>query len=297
MVPLRQEASLQSKFSTAAAAVPCLETSILPSGASPLLILTDWYECLHGGQPLVAGLQRLSQSLAARSICLSRHSRESPQTTQVLTTNDLEIMASSIAGGQSYAHCVLGIYIDRPKAGSVWLSSAVQERISPRLQEFQAQNKIAETAVIPLAVGDKQIDYLELHFVGFLSDAAAALLNSLAEALSRTWMCRSPGLFAGAISAHEGKPQAGSVPKEILSRTNPYGLTRSQVRVCVVLRQGLNTKSTCSELMISEATLRSHLRSIYRKTCTRSFTELVSKLLMEPRFSFGQEAHWPRRTA
>lgn len=177
----------------------CMKVSIDRQDVDPLSILTNWYEFLHRPQLLEVGLQRLAKDLGAWAVCLSRHSRELVGAPEVLTSGEPEIISSSADVDRSYAHCVLGIYIDRPRAGSVWLSSAVQERINTRLQECQAKHNISELAVIPLTIGNKQIDYLELHFARPVSDEAAALLNALADALGRAWISRSPGLFVQAI--------------------------------------------------------------------------------------------------
>ncbi|TNC59036.1 helix-turn-helix transcriptional regulator [Rubellimicrobium roseum] len=258
---------------------------------NPILALASWCECLQGKQPLRAGLRQLSKALGARSVCLSRHSRELVRVAQVLTFEEPEITASFANVDRSFAHCVLGVHIDHPRVGSVWLSSTVEEWTDPALLEFQDKRNIAETVVIPLASEGKRVDYLELHFAQPLTDTVVALLGSFGDALSRTWATRNPGLFAEAILVDGGKHQVSSAQGDLLSPANPFGLTRCEFRICALLKQGIGAETICDQLMISPATLRSHYRRIYKKTHTRSPTELAFAILAPPRLSIDQLSH------
>ena len=65
----------------------------------------------------------------------------------------------------------------------------------------------------------------------------------------------------------------------ILGTSNPARLSRAEFRVCLLLSRGLSVKGVTVELGLSEATIRSHLRSIYSKTQTSGLAELVYRIL------------------
>ncbi len=61
--------------------------------------------------------------------------------------------------------------------------------------------------------------------------------------------------------------------------SNPANLSRAEFRVCLLLSHGLSVKGVTDELRLSEATVRSHLRSVYSKTETTGHAELLYRIL------------------
>lgn len=240
--------------------------------------IASWCECLQGRLPLMTALKQLAEGLGARAVCLSRHSREPGGGVRAVIYNVPSAARSSLEVTRSYAHCVLGRYVDRPRPASVWFASLVEGQDDPALAVFQARARIAETVVVALALEDKWADYIEIHFALPPAGGAQTLFNSLADTLSRTWIRRSPGLFSDAILANQAQDRPRH-REPILSTANPARLSRAEFRVCVLLSRGLNTASVCSELSISHSTLKAHLRSIFAKTETTSMVELLYLLL------------------
>jgi DNA-binding CsgD family transcriptional regulator len=187
-------------------------------------------------------------------------------------------MRAGVEVTRSYADCVLGRYVDRPRPASVWFSSLTEERDDPALEVFQERARIAETVVIALALEEKWADYLEIHLPSAPGSGAQGLFNTLADTLSRTWVRRSPGLFSDAMLASRATVHP-RLREPILSMGNPARLSRAEFRVCVLLSRGLNSAAVCSELAISPSTLKAHLRSIFAKTETSSVVELLYLLL------------------
>ncbi|MEP0563848.1 MAG: helix-turn-helix transcriptional regulator, partial [Paracoccaceae bacterium] len=60
---------------------------------------------------------------------------------------------------------------------------------------------------------------------------------------------------------------------------NPANLSRAEFRVCLMLSKGLPVKGVVQELGTTEATVRSHLRSIYSKTNVHGMAELLYLIL------------------
>ncbi|TNC66587.1 helix-turn-helix transcriptional regulator [Rubellimicrobium roseum] len=241
--------------------------------------IAKWCEGLQGRQPLVTALRQVAIALGAQSACLSRHARAPIRAAQVVAFQEPEVFASGPEAGRSFAHCVLGAYVDRPRPASVWLSSLADERNDPALLVFQEKAGIAETVIIALALEEKRIDYLELHFQAALDAATIELLDAVASALSRIWITRKPGLFAEAILSGRSKRAVSPVQGRLLSTANPARLSRAEFRICLLLSQGLNQVGICNELSISPATYRTHLRNVLRKTGVSTLPELLYALL------------------
>lgn len=240
--------------------------------------IASWCECLQGRLPLVTALKQLAEGLDARAVCLSRHVREPGGAARAVTFNVPALTRPGLEVTRSYAHCVLGRYVDRPRPASVWFSSLTEGHDDPALAVFQERARIAETVVVALALEEKWADYIEIHFAGAPAGGSQGLFNTLADTLSRTWIRRSPGLFSDAILASQA--QARPWPREpLLSTANPARLSRAEFRVCVLLSRGLNNAAVCSELAISPSTLKAHLRSVFAKTGTTSMVELLYLLL------------------
>lgn len=264
-----------------------LPTAARPDRLGLIDAVASWCECLQGRQPLMAVLQQLVEGLGARAVCLSRLSR-GPGTARAVIYNVPVAGRRAEKVTRSYAACVLGPYVDRPRAASVWFSSLAEEGADPALAVFQKRARIAETAVVTLTVDHKWVDFLEIHFGSQIGSAAAGLLNMVGSTLSRTWANRSPGLFSDAVLASQAESKLG-FRDPLLSTANPARLSRAEFRVCLLLSRGLNAAAVCGELDISPSTLKAHLRSVFAKTETTSMAELLFQLLTrlrpEPRLS------------
>jgi DNA-binding CsgD family transcriptional regulator len=238
-----------------------------------------WCEALHGRQPLLTALGRMAAGLGARAACISRHSKGSTLPAKALLFNGARSGRTGDQLLRSYAGCVLGRYVDRPKVASVWLSSMAEEHGDPALSTFQQRARIAETVVITLAVEEKWVDYLEFHFGTPVAGSTQAMMNMLADTLSRTWLRRNPGLFSENLLVRNAASRAKDLREPVLSPANPARLSRAEFRVCLLLSRGLNTKAVCAELEIGAATLKAHLRNIFAKTKTTCLAELIFQLL------------------
>ena len=64
----------------------------------------------------------------------------------------------------------------------------------------------------------------------------------------------------------------------IMTAANPLGLSRSEYRVCMMIRQGYLAKRIAQELVVQECTVRTHLRSIYGKAGVSGHVELLHRL-------------------
>ncbi len=89
--------------------------------------------------------------------------------------------------------------------------------------------------------------------------------------------------FAALLLLVGEAPQSRSLDPGILKGL--YGLTSAESRIAAQLAKGVDLASICSLFHLSCNTVRSQLRSVFRKTGTASQPELVSRLLAGPFFN------------
>jgi DNA-binding CsgD family transcriptional regulator len=237
-----------------------------------------WCECLQGRGALRAALKQISVCIGSEAIALTRVPKagDRQNRSMIYDRRSENINVGNLS--RSYSGCVLGRYHLKPKVGTIWQKTNIEDDIDPVLENFQKRRNLSELVVIPLLVDGKFIDFIELHFERRLSEAQMEMLSVLASTLTSTWAKRANGLFSEFALERPVAPSDRSHSEPILSFRNPAGLSRAEYRICLLLSHGLSTKSLCSELTISASTLRSHLRSIYDKTHTTCRSELIFDL-------------------
>ena len=177
-----------------------------------------------------------------------------------------------------FAAALLGDSLHGAQEGAVfvmasdWSDSDRTEALEP----FALQ----DVAVLALANEGESSDFMELHFARRLPDHDRILLQMLGPVLSRSWRDRVPGLAAALLSRNPF-PVRTDAPAEqanILSASNPAGLTRSEFRLCLLVQEGGLPDQVAATLGITKSTFRSHLRAIYLKTGVTGHVELVHLL-------------------
>lgn len=252
--------------------------------------IAQWCECLHGNAPLTRALAQLVESLGAEAGLLSRASRSQGGETKVISFDRITARGTRNKLERSFARSVLGLYFDKARPGTTWFKSMIDINADPALENFHSRRKMAELVVIPLATTDQSIDFLEFHFAGKPQAHHQALLNMLAETLTRTWQNRAPGLFTDALLRVQTVNKVCQPGVPILSMENPARLSRAEYRVCVMLNRGKSTEGVREELGISNSTLRTHLRNIYAKTDTHNMGELMYLLMSAEPFAADETA-------
>ncbi len=266
----------------------------LSQGLGPDLRVLDgiasWCGALHGSMGLDDALGALAQAISADLAVLSRDARSDGKPRIVA---DFDIKSADRTFDQirrAYAPDVLGSYLGKMQRGSSWFLSDHQDdadfECSSGLASWRLSRGIVDVAVVGLESTGLQHDYLEFHFTRVLTRSDKEGLEGLLPVLVRAWSGRKTGLVTQAqiddrimearvaAKANKVKPDA-----PLLGTSNPAKLSRAEFRVCLLLSRGLSTKGVTDELSLSEATVRSHLRSIYSKTETTGLPDLVYRLL------------------
>lgn len=238
-------------------------------------------EASQGRVTLLEALQRIGFQLRAEAAAMcrvdlspeNRSERAICHATKRSWTQDLGSFEVSFAAG------VCGEDLASAQIGTVWRGTYEDFDTKERLATIFRSRRLSETIIIPLQKNKSWGDFLELHFCDPVSNSFIDYLELLGPVLAGCWKSRSPGLFACSALSHRPARHGSSGHRPILSVENPYRLSRAEYRVCLMLSRGLNNKTVVSELSVSMATLRTHLRNIYAKTDCASQPELVHKLL------------------
>ena len=114
-------------------------------------------------------------------------------------------------------------------------------------------------------------------------DGDTALLADVAAMAIPVWAMRRAGLVINTITALQKVAEARPAEDEvisgcILSARNPAGLTPTEFRVALALRDGHSPAVIGENLSMAMPTVRTHLRNLYAKTGLRGMHELTHRL-------------------
>lgn len=265
--------------------------------------IASWCGALHGSMSLSDALGGLSEAISAQAAILSRDARSDGKSrlVAVYDTRDSDREAEQVR--RAFSPDVLGAYYGRMRRGAAWFLSDHQDDHdfvnTNGLSSWRIARGIVDIVVVALESSGLQHDFLEFHFDKSLTRAEKQELEALLPTLVRAWSGRKTGLVTQAqideriLNARAAAQASRIKPDEpILGVANPAHLSRAEFRVCLLLSRGLSVKGVTDELGLSEATIRSHLRSIYAKTGAAGLPELVYRLLSnvstDAGFAFAQ---------
>ena len=252
--------------------------------------IASWCGAVHGSMHLSDALAAISEAIGCEVAAISREGRADGHGRLVAAHDARESDCDAVSFKRAMAEDVLGDFYNRVRAGTVWfLSDHVHDpdfRTSTGLNGWLLSRGIEEIVVVALESSGLQHDYLEFHFDQPVSRSEKAEFESVMPTLVRAWSGRKTGLVTQAqmdermVRARRRAEEARIKPSEpILGVSNPAKLSRAEFRVCILLSRGLSIKAVTEELGLTESTIRSHLRSIYAKTYTKSLAELLYRLL------------------
>ena len=164
---------------------------------------------------------------------------------------------------RSQARDVFGEVLLSLRPGAVNLAS--------ELDSCAELGELSDLAAVVLTHDDATTIVLELQF-----DRRALAHNVV---LLQAMM---PGLVAAWRQPQQTQPhaprRAADAGADLLAPDNPAGLTRSEFRICLLMREGHMPAAIMQELGITRATFRSHMRAVFLKTGTSGQLELTHML-------------------
>lgn len=245
-----------------------------------------WTECLHGVGSLRDTLAQFARDIGARVVLVHR---------DCLETGRQRTIASSDAGaaaGERPLVRALGasLIATDPRAvvpGTLWslgeLDAARQDALDPRVLRWMDDRGLREAVVVPLGRDGGSLDILEFYLPAPLA-ARASGLSLLARLTAGSWARRDEARIARllrttpAVEARGGSPEPVANP---LSPDNPWGLTAAEMRICALIRAGIDAGDIGARISVSQSTVRSHLRSIYAKGGVSGQVGLVRHLMAD----------------
>ncbi|WP_081894602.1 helix-turn-helix transcriptional regulator [Ruegeria halocynthiae] len=184
---------------------------------------------------------------------------------------------------QAQAELILGACLKTAKTGSIWKLSDLTdaEGIPSLLCRDKIPSGLGEAIVVPLEVSAGHCDHLELHYQHRPARHNLDLVTVLASTLASGWGHRPPGSISAKLNQFRGHGVRAIGDAEltpILDPENPAALSRSEFRVCAMMKEGMTVKVISSTLSVCPATVRSHLSSIFSKTGASNQVELLHLL-------------------
>ena len=233
--------------------------------------IVSWCEALNGSVSLQSALTELVSGLGAEAGVIVR--------TQMNDQRPVRIAMCDLARDtrhrplqRTFADAYFGPLIHRARSATVWHARAHADDSTgdPSLAVWQAARKMKEFVALILSSGTQTRDHIELHFRDFLSPGCESTIAAMLPDMVRVWASRKVGLITRSIINHrpgESLGFRGGTKEKVLDSDNPLRLSRAEFRVCLLLGRGLRVQAVASELSLSEATIRTHLRKIGRASC------------------------------
>ncbi len=247
--------------------------------------LADWVEALHGHGEVSAALDEFVLLFKCEAAILVRFAQGSQHPICLARAVSIPQQAFPPRVALPFAQNMLSAHLGIAKPGAVWTHSDADDRAlwkkSYQLNERMKAHSVRDLALVALQSHCGKWDFLELQFAAYISANERALIELLAHSLAKTWRSRLPGIalkLQHLSRFTRSRPVTEYRGVAILDVDNPAGLSRSEYRICCLIREGMAAKKIAGELDIQESAVHSHLHSIHSKTDTSGQMELLHRL-------------------
>lgn len=252
--------------------------------------IAAWCGGLHGAMALADALEALARGFGAECAALSRHLKTEDRARTVAVFDAQRADPDRPRLTRPLAADVLGYLYDPARGATLWFLTDLADDphwdTTEPLIRWQTARDMGEVVVILLERNGRQTDVIEFHFPTPLERSEKLDFETLLPTLVRSWSGRRTGLVTQAgMDVRMARARASAAAERfqwdepLLGMANPARLSRAEFRVCLLLSRGLSVKGVTDELGLTEATIRTHLRSIYAKTETSSLAELLYRIL------------------
>ena len=240
-------------------------------------VASQWAHSVNTGKGLDSVLTDFQKLVSADTVQVVRQMRHFDRTRMIARQAETD---GKLFGRptRSFASAMLGDMLHKTHCGTLFLMTALLS--DSDTQDYLEPLGLRDVGIVSLSNEDDCTDFLEFHFNFRILDHDRQILHVLGPVLSKSWSDRTAGV-AAALLARNPFPTAQASEKafeNILSTSNPAGLTRSEFRLCILVQEGGLPDKVAEVLQISKSTFRSHLRSIYSKTGVTGHVELVHLL-------------------
>ncbi|AXI43422.1 helix-turn-helix transcriptional regulator [Sulfitobacter sp. SK011] len=250
-------------------------------------IIADWAYALNENGEITDVLGRIAMLVHAEAVMIVRISNVE-QRSRIVGHFGMQTGKIWPPTPRTFAGLVIGAFINTAKVGSIWklTESNPFEFAGTSADAVDIPAGIAEVIASPLESVRGHIDLIEFHFKHRPAEHNLNLLIMLLGTLAVAWGRRTPALVAKKLS----QSQRASISRvtddsrcTILDCDNPARLSRSEFRVCSLLKEGMTVSVISESLSVRPATVRSHLSSVFSKTGMSGQVELLHELNRTPK--------------
>ncbi|MGK7651979.1 response regulator transcription factor [Roseovarius sp. B08] len=243
-------------------------------------LVADWTQALNGKGDLGDILKRLMRLVKADVALIARVSL-TDKTTKYVARCTLQDGGAWPQQPRTCARQLFGDWLATARNGSVWKLSDLSKDTAINPVSGALMVHVSEVAVCPLEKTTRRVDVLEFHFRQTPAQHDVDLLTMLASTLASCWHKRLSGLVSKTLARKRNFTcinASGESDVAILDIENPAQLSRSEFRVCTLLKDGMTVNVIAKALSVAPATVRTHLSSVFSKTSTCNQVELLHLL-------------------
>jgi len=251
-----------------------------------LKAIARWSEALQKHDRLEEAIDLVARTVGAELSLMLRFTANNRRPARLCVSGALAARFTAHPEAGEFSRLMLADYMAAARTGSVWVLSEhdrdATDRAGPNTARWMARAHIRDAVTVVLGRDEAATDLLEMQFTARLTRARLDFIRVFAASLADSWGRRQHGLVPDLLRhrrQHLTLLARHDAETDLLDPSNPAGLTRSEYRVCLLLKRGLRPAAVRKELGVSQSTLRTHLRHIYAKTENEGQVDLVFRLL------------------
>ena len=245
-----------------------------------------WVEALHGTGCPRAALEAFSGLAQARVVHVYRLCLDSGRR-QTIATLDHDPAQEQRPLVRPLGPSLVPGDPRRTRPGTLWtlseLDPASLDALDARGRRWMEDRGFRDAALVPLGLSGSALDLVEFYSFAGIGRRQRADCEALASLSAEMWGRRPKGRISAWLRATAplGGRAAEGPTGNPLSPANPWGLTGAELRICSLIRDGVDPAEIVAHTGNSVSTVRSHLRSIYSKAQVTGQVGLVRALLAD----------------
>ncbi len=248
-------------------------------------LLTNWTAALIDREDFSDVIEGLARQVGGANVAVYRMMRDTGAVRMIAGASCLPDRRRAEIPSGELSSFMLERHSESALPGTIWRLSELRD--DPRYpgsraeREWDMNRKVCEVSLIVMEQTREHIDLIEIVFEEPPNRHKELPTSLITQSMAEAWEKRTSGIIARMIAAYGrkrgGVEDAGDTVA-VLDPSNPFSLSRSELRVCQLLGTGLKPLEIATELGVSIATVRTHLRNSFAKTNTSGQVELVTRL-------------------
>ena len=237
---------------------------------------------MQGRGSLRNSIQQLASVTGADVVGISKHPTTSDKATTIAVFDKSAGKLFSPRQWVPYASEIMGSAAQSAASGSLWAKSEA-ENVDLLKSRSASSNVPVPKEVVSITIENvaEAFTTIEFQYNFYPRPSGIMALKVLAQHITQAWQNRIPGVSVAPIvcALDDDQKEIQIAGKQILTHENPYGLSKTEFRICFLLRSGAKIKNIAKTLGSQEKTVRSQLSSIYSKIGVNGQMELLHRLI------------------